>query len=162
MLQLYSPHLHYFCWYCLLVLILLKDPGEDPMPLIQLGQSLNPQDAETSFKLSTSAETHRSHNMTHPGCREHSGAFTFLDSHLLSSCSMLARLSRPLSHVSKAAWKSLWTIICSAAVSNMLSICVKEEEVSGGLQGAGARLVELMTKNTTLHCYFTLSSLVYS
>lgn len=65
---------------------------------------------------------------------------------------MLERFSRPLSHVSRAAWKSLWTIICSAAESNMLNICV-EEEVSGGLQTepklrAGAWLVEqlLMTR----------------
>ncbi len=82
---------------------------------------------------------------------------------------MWVRLSRPLPHVSKAAWKSLWTIICSAAVSNMLSMCVKEE-VSGGLQGAGARLVEQLLMidfntnkaniyNATI-CYFTLSSLV--
>lgn len=46
---------------------------------------------------------------------------------------MLARLSRPLLHVSKAAWKSLWTISCSAAESSMLNIADKEGE-SGGLQ----------------------------
>lgn len=64
---------------------------------------------------------------------------------------MLDRLSRPLSHVPRAAGKSLWTIICSAAVSNMLKICVRDEE-SGGLPTdpelrAGARLFEqlLMT-----------------
>lgn len=46
---------------------------------------------------------------------------------------MQARLSRPLSHVSKAAWKSLWTVICSAAVSNMLNSRVAQG-ASGGLQ----------------------------
>lgn len=106
-------------------------------------------------------------DVTRSGCRKHPGD-TSVYSHLLSSCSMLARLSRPLSHVSKVAWKSLWTIICSAAVSNMLNICVKED-VSGGLQSeprlrAGARLVELMTAefkiNTSQkHTFSSLSAL---
>lgn len=108
--------------------------------------------------------------VTQSGCIPVYPSDTSLYFHLLSSCSMLARLSRPLSHVSKAAWKSLWTIICSAAVSNMLNICVKEDE-SGGLQTepklwAGARLVELLmtvefkTNTTENTVFLTFSSLV--
>lgn len=49
-------------------------------------------------------------------------------------------------HVSNAAGKSLWTIICSAAVSNMLNT----EEVSGGLQSlAGGRLAEQLLMSTS-------------
>lgn len=52
--------------------------------------------------------------------------------HLLSSSSVLTRLSSPLLHVPNAAWKSVSTIICSAAVSNMLNIFVNDD-VSGGM-----------------------------
>lgn len=64
---------------------------------------------------------------------------------------MLVRLSSPLLHVSNAAWKSVWTIICSAAVSSMLYICVNGE-VSGGMHTehklcAGAALDEMLLIN---------------
>lgn len=77
---------------------------------------------------------------------------------------MQARLSRPLSHVSKAAWKSLRTIICSAAVSNMLNSRVAEG-ASGGLQvgprqrAAAMLLISRRHKNTLLKTSLTPSVL---
>lgn len=63
--------------------------------------------------------------------------------HLCSSSSRPARLSRPLSQASKAARKSLWIIICSAAASNMLDSCVTEGlQVDPSRLRAAGRLLE--------------------
>lgn len=129
-MKLCSPHLHYLSSHSLRLLVLPEDPGEDSGPLVHLGQCLNPDDTESSLQLCKPVATHGGKHLTPPGCVQ---TCLLLVYHLWSSWSMQARLSRPLSQMSKAAWKSLWTIICSAAVSNMLNSRVAEG-ASGGLQ----------------------------
>lgn len=132
-MKLCSPHLHDFGSHSLRPLVLLEDPGEDCGPPVHLGQRLNPHDTEPSLQLPEPVETQEEERETLYTARPCADTAGCLLCYRWSSSSMQARLSRPLSHVSKAAWKSLRTVICSAAVSNMPSSRVAEG-AGGGLQ----------------------------
>lgn len=65
----------------------------------------------------------------------------FVYRNLSSSASALATFSKPLQHVSKVVWKSLWTIMDSAAQSSMSNSRDTCEDSGGGEQQTETELL---------------------